>query len=131
MNALIQRAVRYDPPTNVWEIEYQRPPESPSDDTRVLLAAVRVGSRVFIGYRHSTIMQAVAAIEKIRVLDQEAQGFVDSNGCFYSRGSAAALAFLRGQIDKIPSTLFSEDLWDNDGNPRPPGPFNPTGDKPK
>ena len=34
-----------------------------------------------------------------------------NDGKFVSRGNAAAIAFLAGQIDKVPTVLFSEDFW--------------------
>ena len=122
----------YDPSSHVWEIKYKSPGcDGQPPDARIFMAAVRRGDRVFIGWRHGTIMPAMARIEKLHV-DQNDQGFIDNYGCFYSRTGAAALAYLHGQISKIPSTLFSEDLWDNDGTPRPPDqPFNPAGDKPR
>ncbi len=39
------------------------------------------------------------------------QGFVTNTGEFVKRSTAAVIAFTAGQIDKIPTVLFSEDFW--------------------
>lgn len=84
-------------------------------DAKLVKAAVRAGDKVYTGWRHGLIMQHMCLLGCQRV-DHDDQGFIDDQGWFYDRLSAAALLHARGVLVRS-TPLMSEDLWDNEGNP--------------
>lgn len=86
---------------------------------RIVAAALKRGTLIFSAprpARHHTLMHEVDRLfgSKHKPFTPREQGFIGSDGRFYSRRSAKLLAYAAGQITSIaePSTeLFSEDLW--------------------
>jgi hypothetical protein len=61
---------------------------------------------VFVGKHHGE------CFKKYNTLNPKVeQGFVTDTGEFVLRSEAAGLAYNAGQIDHIPTILFSEDFW--------------------
>ncbi len=85
---------------------------------------------MYTAWRHSDILEYLGRAGTPQH-DQDAQGFLASNGSFYNRYQSARIAYHARQISKIPNVLTSEDLWDVDGTPRDGGPYNPIGDQEK
>lgn len=87
---------------------------------RVVSAAIMQNGRLWtlpVPARHHALIQLMAK-DGVHCL-QESQGFLLSDGRFVVRKAAAMVAYYAGQIDEIPSTLTSEDLWDVFGrNPK-------------
>lgn len=73
-------------------------------------AAIRKGGRIWTGSRHGQIIPQVLAETGQRVSQAE-QGFLGSDGKFYSRAEAGAIAFAAGQTRICRENLLSEDLW--------------------
>lgn len=72
-------------------------------------AAIRIKEppyTVFTGKHHADCYKKYNTINP-----KVEQGFVTDKGEFVSRSKAAGIAFDCGQIDHIPSVLFSEDFW--------------------
>lgn len=101
--------------------------QPPVRDLTIVKAAVKLGDRVFTGWRHADILHHLIAAGTPQ-RDQEAQGFVADNGSFYNRYQSARIALRARQIGRLPHVLTSEDLWENDGTPRDGLPYNPGGD---
>jgi hypothetical protein len=95
----------------------------PGDDDRIVKAAVIVGPYVYVGWRHSDIIQHLQKVrpDGLKQVSQEAQGFIDQSGYFFSRDQAAQIAHHAKQLTVLPSVLTSEDLWDVVGVPHTPG----------
>ncbi len=77
--------------------------------TKIAHAAIRLLEEphtVFIGKHHAECFAKYHTINP-----KTEQGFVTDTGEFLLRGNAAVVAFQAGQIDKIPTVLFSEDFW--------------------
>ena len=76
---------------------------------KIAHAAIRMKNEpytVFIGKHHAECFKKLNTIDP-----QVEQGFVTDDGEFLHRGNAAVVAWQAGQIDKIPTVLFSEDFW--------------------
>lgn len=86
---------------------------------RIVAAALRRKGLIFSApppARHHTLMHAADGLfgSKHKPFLPSEQGFLGSDGKFYSRRAAKLLAFSAGQATSIsqPSAeLFSEDLW--------------------
>ena len=87
------------------------------EDIRIVAAAVRKGEFVYTGWRHAEIILEMKDVGDGYVC-QDDQGFVDQCGFFYRRSAAGVIVRLNKQADFTGSVLTSEDLWDNEGNPR-------------
>ena len=74
-------------------------------------AAMSETGWIFIGKNHANCLHKMFNIGIKAYRNSQGQGFVTSKGRFVSREKAAKMAFDAGQIDKIPSLLFSEHLW--------------------
>jgi len=94
-------------------------------DARIVRAAVRFGDKVYVGWRHSDIIQHVHALGK-GYTTQDDQGFVTQYGYFYDREQSARIALRAKQIKTLPGVLISEDLWAKDGTPTNGEPYCPT-----
>ena len=68
---------------------------------------------IYTGKRHPLIIQEHPGLFK--GFGRDAQGFVDENGCYYTRQEAKTYAINIGQISEAdminPTVLTSEDLW--------------------
>lgn len=80
-------------------------------DNKIEQAAVKVGDVVYTGKRHGQIMLDVQEKHPGTKITQDMQGFVDSNGKFWNRFQAGAIAFNAGQTNVRRTRLLSEDLW--------------------
>lgn len=84
---------------------------------RLIAAAIEFKGKVWPGDRHGNIIAYLVktgiATEEDRPLTDEnsVQGFIDSNGKFWSREHARDIAINTGQIKPDHGTLYSEDLW--------------------
>jgi len=73
----------------------------------IIAAAIRqIGGPIYIGRRHHEIIKAAKG-----KLKRGEQGFISDGGKFVTRNEAAKIAFECGQIPKLWTMLFSEDLW--------------------
>jgi hypothetical protein len=71
-------------------------------------AAIKVGDKVYTGFRHAHII----IDNKFEVIiTQEMQGFVTDDDKFINREEAAKIAYECGQINKPKRELFSEDIF--------------------
>ena len=76
---------------------------------KIAHAAIRMKDKpylVFIGKHHGECFQKHHTINP-----KVDQGFVTDTGEFVLRSTAAVIAWKAGQIDKIPTILFSENFW--------------------
>lgn len=84
---------------------------------RIVAAALKRGSLIFSSpppARHHTLLHEVDRLfgDKHEIFGPGEQGFLGSDGQFYGRISAKALARDAGQVGTTMSDeLFSEDLW--------------------
>jgi hypothetical protein len=78
---------------------------------RIVAAAVKVGDVVYEGKRHCEIIARIVQEGIAQRVTQEQQGFVASDGKFYSRFHSGAIAALAGQTPTWRKALLSEDLW--------------------
>jgi hypothetical protein len=84
----------------------------------IFQAAIRKDGNVYVGKRHCHILHnapkiVINGVQKSSLFDGE-QGFIDTDGRFYDRASAAVHALECKQIKFLkfnPTHLFSEDLW--------------------
>ncbi len=100
-------------------------------DHKIVKAAVKMGDKVYIGWRHSHILGYLReqGFERLSFGAQEDQGFIDQLGWFLSRELAAKIAYGSRQCTQVKcGMLLSENVWDEDGTPRPDKPFDPMGD---
>lgn len=86
-------------------------------------AAIIYQGKVYTGWRHDRIGLKMVAdrVCPIPYPGGKAQGFVTNEGEFVSRGEALRIAMEAGQTivkSGHPSHLFSEEIWDVNGNPR-------------
>lgn len=94
-------------------------------------AAVFFQGNLYTGWRHSSIiiddmMWLFSRYQLEQQLKNDDLGFVDEKGIFYNRHEAAQIAFDCKQTATHCQLLFSEDLWDKTGTPRPFGvPYDP------
>lgn len=116
------------------------PPENRQEwpdrvDHKIVKAAIKFGDRVYVGWRHAYILDYLRneGHERMSFGHQDDQGFINHLGWFFDRQMSAKIASGSRQCtwDQIKAmTLLSEDLWDGDGKPHPPGkPFDPMGDR--
>lgn len=84
---------------------------------RIIAAAIEFKGKVWPGDRHGHIIRYLVATgiatdeDKPLTDENSTQGFIDSNGKFWSREDARNIAI---QCDQVPwdhGTLYSEDLW--------------------
>ena len=87
------------------------------DKEYIASAAVRIGSRVYVGARHWLAAQVALNSGEVPpiALQPEDQGFMTTKGRYVSRYEAARIAFAAQQTSALLTTLYSEDLW---GAPR-------------
>lgn len=86
---------------------------------KLVKAAVRVGDKLYLGWRHADIMRELKEHNIVEHVFAEDQGFVTENGRFLMRPQAKSWAFYVEQIEDTEGPILtSEDLWDNEGNPR-------------
>lgn len=83
---------------------------SGSGRLRITAAAIRKNGVVYEGTRHAYIMSKVFEETGERV-SQDEQGFVASDGKFYNRFQAGAIAFNAGQTKVRHQSLLSEHVW--------------------
>ena len=87
---------------------------------RIVQAAILYNGKVYRGWRHHLIGLDMLAARKCQrpYPGGKAQGFVTSEGAFVDRQEAYQIAIASGQIVVSPCKyeLYSEDLWDKDGN---------------
>jgi hypothetical protein len=68
---------------------------------------------IYTGTRHAYILKTVP----FGFLKHAESGFVTDTGEFVDRETAARIAFECRQVPTLKHTIYSEDLWDKDGNP--------------
>jgi hypothetical protein len=79
---------------------------------KIVSAAVKRGSSVWEGRRHSDAIMAAVSAGCQPPITQYEQGFVDEDGRFWRRFLAREMAIRAGQISKDHEPpLTSEDLW--------------------
>jgi hypothetical protein len=102
-------------------IPYKDPVNDPNScfyGKKFVKAAIRIGDIVYLAWRHHLIINELGPTGKYKPKDFNDQGFVDQNGYYYgNRKFCGYLAWRNGQIKKQVRDLFSEDLWDINGNP--------------
>ena len=89
-------------------------------DHKIVKAAVKVGDKVYVGWRHAHIISYLHCNGVVPHVYQEMQGFVDNMGWFFNRQNSVVIASGARQCrwDQIKcKQLLSEDLWDNEGKP--------------
>ena len=78
---------------------------------RITSAAIKIDDRIFLGPRHALIMPFARELTGNKRITQEMQGFMASDGKFYNRFQAGAIAFDAGQTKTRKQSLLSEDVW--------------------
>jgi hypothetical protein len=103
----------------IEEIPFKNCMEIRKEPTDIVFkrAAIRLENRVFTGWRHAAIMAYMRENGINVYVNQDMQGFVDQDGCFYRRACCSYIAYRSGQTKELQHTLLSEHLWDYDGNP--------------
>jgi hypothetical protein len=91
-----------------------------AEHTPLKYAAVILGDRCFIGWRHADIMSHMRSIGLLKTVTQEQQGFVDAEGFWWSRRHSKGIAGRCRQLRNVPHTLTSEHLWGPEGEPLEP-----------
>jgi len=74
-------------------------------------AVVSESGWVFIGKCHADCFHKMHHLTVKSSQKAANQGFVTSTGRYVDRHEGAKLAYAAGQVDKLASHLFSEDLW--------------------
>lgn len=92
------------------------------DYTPLKHAAIYVGERCFIGWRHASIMAHMRGLGLLETVHGSQQGFVDEAGFWWNRSRSAVIALRTGQLQEVPHTLLSEHLWGEYGQPLKPEP---------
>ena len=87
------------------------------EEIRLVKAAIWWGENVYIGWRHSEILQYMKSLGLPRVRENEHQGFVDQDGQFHHRKRCSYIAVRNKQVKEFKRVLTSEDLWGNFGKP--------------
>ena len=88
------------------------------DEIKLVKAAiVDTDNKVYTGWRHSDILHHMKSIGCERRNTTDDQGFIDQHGNYYRRIVCSSITFANGQLKEFKQNVFSEDLWDNDGNP--------------
>jgi len=90
--------------------------DSVDERLRVVAAAVSFNGMVYSmprPARHHNILHSMAMNGLVKFGSGENQGFLLSDGKFYSRKEAGDIAVKNGQLKKLsyPPNLYSEDLW--------------------
>ncbi len=91
-----------------------------SDAQKIVKAAVHVGDKVYIGWRHAHIMYHLNYKDLCDHVSSDMQGFVDEAGNFFNRYQAQRIVWNQDQMPfgkKLAPELLSEHLWDEDGTP--------------
>jgi hypothetical protein len=91
-----------------------------AEHTPLKYAAVILGDRCFIGWRHADIMSHMRSIGLLKTVTQGQQGFVDADGFWWSRWHSRGIASRCRQLRNVPHTLTSEHLWGREGEPLEP-----------
>lgn len=94
---------------------------------KIIKAAIIVGDKTFVGWRHADIRNTIikeVPIDRLTIShimgDPKCDGFITENGVFLNRKEALEYGRKIGQVHRIiGSVLTSEDLWDNKGVPHP------------
>ena len=90
---------------------------------KISKAAIIVNDKIFVGWRHADIRNAIIKevnISRLAIVhimgDLNCVGFLTENGVFLTRSEALVYGRKIGQVKSlIGSVLTSEDLWDVDG----------------
>jgi hypothetical protein len=79
---------------------------------RIIVASVKQGGKVWIGYRRGLIIPEVFGKIGKRVTSAE-QGFILEDGTYVDRKQAAQIALESGQVQKLGynDSILSEELW--------------------
>lgn len=86
-------------------------PPPPYVGPTIKAAAIRHAGEILTGTRHAYIMDAIwKKYGQVRIT-QEVQGFLGSDGEFYSRVEAGLIAFRAGQTKVHKERLLSEHVW--------------------
>ncbi len=80
------------------------------EDLRITAAAVLHNGKLYTGKRHAEIMRQIWDEGGGRITLEE-QGFVASDGKFYNRYQAGAIAYMAGQTEGRHEYLLSEHVW--------------------
>jgi hypothetical protein len=83
-------------------------------------AAIRVGDKVYVGWRHAHIMYHLNYNDLCEHVSSDMQGFVDETGNFFNRYQTQRIVWHTKQMPfgkKLAPELLSEHLWDEDGTP--------------
>lgn len=87
----------------------------PADQPRLVAAAIKRDGVVFTGDRHGHIIKQMVTVGFLTDMTHpvlfDEQGFIDSQGKYWSRDEAWKIAYEAGQITEGHGTLYSEDLW--------------------
>ncbi len=106
MEVLKLRQATYSPPTYI----------DCYIDRVIIASAILSRGKLWTGTRHNDIQKEM---EKDSGSDLFKQlGFITNDVIFLGRKTAARIAFEAGQIEKNHDELFSENLWDRDGEPK-------------
>jgi plasmid maintenance system antidote protein VapI len=100
-----------------------RPESKFRPEGKIVKAAILVGDKTYVGWRHADIRNEILETTDIsrediaRIMHDEWKvGFITENGRFLTRKQALIYGRVHGQITEIAgSVLTSEDLWDNEG----------------
>lgn len=76
------------------------------EDLKIVAAAIKVGDQVYVSRRHGAIMQKIWEKQSKLRISQEMQGFVASDGKFYTRFQAGSIAFTAGQTKARKQSLL-------------------------
>ena len=81
----------------------------------IVAAAVKRDGVVFTGVRHGHVIKSMVEVGFLTDMKdpirEEEQGFIASDGKYYSRQEAREIAINAAQVNPDHGTLYSEDLW--------------------
>lgn len=79
----------------------------------IIASAILWEDKIYTGKRHCNIISDMVTKHGIKPPIKGKQGFIDENGNFLDRKTAAKIAIETKQIEKLnwPPLLYSEDLW--------------------
>lgn len=81
------------------------------DKMKIKKSAIWFNGKVYTGHRHHDIIRSMVEEHGIKPPASGHQGFVTEDGHFVSREAGARIAYEAGQIKKLVTILFSEDLY--------------------